>query len=125
MITANILVTAERSSSIHYQCPFGSGSNGWIRTKRDPQLSITDISQLNKTGIMVGGKLLIIHEISHSLFNKSIRNTAYEGTAFATYVKTNLPAATFVPYSGINLQYEAVLDGSVHAIIGDGKFNFV
>ena len=71
---------------------------GWIRTAKDSHIIMNDIYSLNKTGIRVG---------------------AYDGTAYATFVQTELTAATYVKFTAVNLQYQSVLDQSVHALIGD------
>lgn len=65
---------------------------------RTSNTTISDVYSLNKTGMLVG---------------------AYEGTTYSTFVKTQLSAATYVSFTATNLQYQSVLDGNVHALIGD------
>ncbi|KAG2386828.1 hypothetical protein C9374_001863 [Naegleria lovaniensis] len=104
IVTANTRPSTERAKVVHFQCDFGFASNGWIRSAKDPQLVMKDVYDLNKTGILVG---------------------AYDGTNFATFVKTQLSAATYVPFFAVNLQYGAVLNQTVHALIGDAiQFNY-
>ncbi|KAF0984665.1 hypothetical protein FDP41_000564 [Naegleria fowleri] len=104
IVTANTRPLDERKKDVHFQCEFEYASNGWIRSGRDPQLVMNDVYYLNKTGILVG---------------------AYDGTNFATFVQTKLTAATYVPFFAVNLQYGAVLNQTVHALLGDAiQFNY-
>ncbi|KAG2373089.1 hypothetical protein C9374_012821 [Naegleria lovaniensis] len=98
IVTANTQPNADRAKVVHFQCGFGFASKGWIRSGKDAHISIPDVYSLNKTGILVG---------------------AYDGTAYATFVKQTLTAATYVPFYAVNLQYGAVLNQTVHALIGD------
>ncbi|KAF0981457.1 hypothetical protein FDP41_012114 [Naegleria fowleri] len=98
IVTANTQPNPDRAKVVHFQCGFGFASKGWIRSGRDPQIIMQDVYDLNKTGILVG---------------------AYDGTAYATFVRNTLTAATYVPFFAVNLQYGAVLNQTVHALIGD------
>ncbi|EFC38534.1 predicted protein [Naegleria gruberi] len=99
MVTANTRPDVDnRVKDVHFQCSFGGASKGWIRTGLEPNKVFNDIYQLNQTGIKVG---------------------AYDGTNYATFIKTELTAATYVKYAAVNLQYTDVKNNAVHAIVGD------
>ena len=62
------------------------------------------MADLNKTGIIVG---------------------AYTGTTYETYVKTQLSAATYRPFLDQSLQYSALVNNEIHAIVGDAVQSFI
>ena len=140
IVTANTQPNPDRAKVVHFQCGFGFASKGWIRSGRDPQIIMQDVYDLNKTGILVGGEFYNISSFGNQMlpFTRFIvqcyndhtmvqytfpimitTNPAYDGTAYATFVRNTLTAATYVPFFAVNLQYGAVLNQTVHALIGD------
>ena len=77
---------------------------GYIRSTLNSTIVVNSVTDLNKTGIIVG---------------------AYTGTTYEAYVKTQLTAATYRPFQDQDDQYLALLNKEIHAIVGDAVQSFV
>ncbi|KAF0976551.1 hypothetical protein FDP41_004450 [Naegleria fowleri] len=99
LISSNVTPTNERVSVAHFQCNYGMTSQAFLRTNRDPHLSLKTLQDLNQTNIVVG---------------------ASRGTTYENVIKTQLSAAQYVPLDDGDVPYDAIKNNQVHAVIGDG-----
>ena len=66
IVTTQTQPIVERAQFVHFQCGFGLASKGWVRTGKDPQIVIQNVSDLNNNGILVGGEFLTFQIWFHS-----------------------------------------------------------
>ncbi|KAF0976550.1 hypothetical protein FDP41_004449 [Naegleria fowleri] len=98
LISSNTTPTDARKAVAHFQCNYGMTSQAFIRTNKDPTLSLKTLQDLNQTNVVVG---------------------AYSGTTYETLVKTQLGAAKYISYKQSDDQYTSIKNSEVHAVIGD------
>ncbi|KAL9647764.1 hypothetical protein ABK040_001372 [Willaertia magna] len=95
---SSVNINADRLKQVQYFCGYGTSSSGFLRGPKNPTLSITNIKDLNQTGVIV---------LVYSSFYGNI------GKRYA-------PAATFKTItSGYDEIYAMLLRQEAHAVVAD------
>ncbi|KAL9654417.1 hypothetical protein ABK040_010443 [Willaertia magna] len=94
---ASTAIDSSRDSQIHFQCPYASSTNGFLRTTLDPQITVNNLNDLNRTGLLVG---------------------VATGTFYESFIP-QISAATIVGASTTQNVLRLITQGKVHAVLGD------
>ncbi|KAL9654403.1 hypothetical protein ABK040_010430 [Willaertia magna] len=94
---ASTVKETSRESEVHFQCPYESSSNGFLRSNLDPQIVVNNFKDLNKTGLIVA--------IS-------------AGSIYLSFVP-EISAATIVTAPGTQGVLQLAAQGKAHAVLGD------